>query len=70
MLMTGEWRWIPNRLGLDMAVFYDAGNVAPKWSALSFKGMKPRRRRRLRFHTPVLTACDSRSPAPATGGIS
>ena len=56
MLMTGEWRWIPNRLGLDMAVFYDAGNVAPKWSALSFKGMKHDVGVGVRFHTPVLTA--------------
>ena len=30
LLMSGEWRWIPNRLALDMAFFYDAGMVAPR----------------------------------------
>ena len=28
VLLSGEWRWIPNRLALDMAFFYDAGMVA------------------------------------------
>ena len=56
MLGTGEFRWIPNRLGLDMAVFYDVGDVAPAWSALSFNGMKHDVGVGVRFHTPVLTA--------------
>ena len=28
LLTNVEWRWIPNRLALDLAVFYDAGRVA------------------------------------------
>ena len=28
VLMQAEWRWTPNRHGLDMALFYDAGTVA------------------------------------------
>jgi hypothetical protein len=55
MLMTGELRWIPNRLGLDMAVFYDAGDVAPNWSALRFNGMKHDVGVGIRFHSPALT---------------
>ncbi len=55
MLVTGEWRWIPNRLGLDMAVFYDAGNVAPRWDDLSFKGMKHDVGVGVRFHSPAMT---------------
>ncbi len=27
LLASAEWRWIPNRLGMDMALFYDAGKV-------------------------------------------
>jgi hypothetical protein len=29
-----EWRWIPNRAALDMAVFFDAGQVADEFNAL------------------------------------
>ena len=28
LLTSAEFRWIPNRIGLDMAIFYDAGKVA------------------------------------------
>jgi hypothetical protein len=31
---TLEWRWIPNRAALDMAVFFDAGQVAEELNAL------------------------------------
>jgi hemolysin activation/secretion protein len=31
---TLEWRWIPNRAALDMAVFFDAGQVADEFNAL------------------------------------
>ena len=27
LLTSVEWRWIPNRLGMDMALFFDAGKV-------------------------------------------
>ena len=30
LLLTGEWRWIPSRSFLDMAIFYDAGTVASR----------------------------------------
>ena len=30
ILISGEFRWIPSRLGLDMAMFYDAGKVASR----------------------------------------
>ena len=33
VLMSGEFRWIPNRLALDMALFYDAGMVAAAFDA-------------------------------------
>ena len=35
MLMSGEWRWIPNRMALDMAFFYDTGMVAPRLDAIA-----------------------------------
>lgn len=28
VLASGEWRWIPSRMAMDMAIFYDAGMVA------------------------------------------
>jgi hypothetical protein len=55
LLMSGEWRWIPNRLGLDMALFYDTGKVAPMWSELGFEGLKHNYGIGIRMHTPVLT---------------
>jgi hemolysin activation/secretion protein len=32
LVLTGEYRWRPSRY-LDMAVFLDAGQVAPEWTA-------------------------------------
>jgi hypothetical protein len=55
LLLTGEFRWIPSRLGLDMAVFYDAGKVASEWAGLSLNGMKTNVGIGARFHTPVST---------------
>ena len=60
LLLSGEWRWIPNRLALDMALFYDAGMVAAAFDALSARrprsatsasasGSTARRPRRLRI---------------------
>jgi hypothetical protein len=34
LLLSGELRLFPNRVGLDMALFVDAGNVAPFRSRL------------------------------------
>lgn len=35
MLLQGEWRWIPSRLAIDMAFFYDTGMVAPRLDAIT-----------------------------------
>jgi hypothetical protein len=55
LLLSGELRWIPNRLGLDMAFFYDAGKVGPYWDSLSLDGMKSDVGIGIRFHTPLAT---------------
>jgi outer membrane translocation and assembly module TamA len=39
MVMNGEFRWIP-AVGLDMALFYDAGKVTSKRNDFNFKGLK------------------------------
>jgi hemolysin activation/secretion protein len=39
MLMNAEFRWLPS-VGLDMALFYDAGKVTSRRNDLSFKGLK------------------------------
>jgi hypothetical protein len=56
LLLNGELRWFPNRLGLDMALFFDAGKVAPQRSRLTFHGMKTDYGIGVRFHTPATTA--------------
>ena len=56
MLMTGELRWFPNRLALDMALFYDAGTVAPRLRGLTLDDMKTDYGIGVRFHSPTLTA--------------
>jgi len=33
-LLSVEWRWIPSRFALDMAIFYDAGKVTSRRSDL------------------------------------
>jgi hypothetical protein len=55
LLLSGEFRWIPNRLGLDMALFYDTGKVTPRWDDLSLKGLKSDVGIGVRFHTPLAT---------------
>jgi len=55
MLMQAEWRWIPNRYGLDMAFFYDAGKVVPLRDDLSFKDLTTNYGIGLRFHGPAQT---------------
>jgi hypothetical protein len=55
LLMSAEWRWIPNRLGLDMAIFYDAGKVASRWGDLDLDGLKSDVGVGVRFHSPVAT---------------
>jgi hypothetical protein len=56
LLFSGEFRWFPNRLGLDMALFFDAGKVAPFRSRLTFTNMKTDYGLGVRFHTPTATA--------------
>ena len=55
LLMSAEWRWIPNRLGLDMAIFYDAGKVASRWDGLDLDNLKSDVGIGVRFHSPVAT---------------
>ena len=55
LLLSGELRWIPNRLGLDMAVFYDMGKVTPRWDDLSLEHLKSNFGIGVRFHGPLAT---------------
>jgi hemolysin activation/secretion protein len=55
LVMSGEFRWIPNRLGLDMAIFYDTGKVTPRFHDLSFKGLASDVGIGIRFHGPLAT---------------
>ncbi len=55
LLLQGEFRWIPNRLGLDMAVFYDMGKVTPRWNDLSLDHLKSNVGIGVRFHSPLAT---------------
>jgi hypothetical protein len=54
-IFSAEWRWIPNRLGLDMAIFVDAGKVASRRSDLDFQGLKSDIGIGVRFHGPAAT---------------
>ena len=55
LLTNIEWRWIPNRLGLDMAVFYDAGRVAADRADLDPKHFITNWGVGARFHGPLTT---------------
>lgn len=55
LLVSGEWRWIPNRLGMDMAVFVDAGKVSSRRADLDFSGLEHDVGIGLRFHAPAVT---------------
>jgi hypothetical protein len=55
MLETLEWRWIPNRLGFDMALFVDAGKVAHRRGDLDFRSLKGDAGIGARFHGPAAT---------------
>ena len=54
-MTSGEFRWIPSRLALDMALFYDAGKVAARRDDLDFNGMKTNYGIGVRFHGPTST---------------
>jgi hypothetical protein len=55
LLLQAEWRWIPNRRGMDMAVFYDAGKVAALSDDLTLDGLKSNVGIGVRFHGPSQT---------------
>jgi hypothetical protein len=55
LLTTAEFRWIPNRLGLDMALFYDAGKVTNRRADLDFEGLATNWGVGARFHGPANT---------------
>ena len=54
LLFNTEFRWIPTA-ALDMALFYDAGKVAPRRSQLDFSGMKSDVGIGARIHGPFAT---------------
>jgi hypothetical protein len=55
LLGQAEFRWIPNRLGMDMALFYDAGKVASRREDLDFDNIKSDWGLGVRFHLPMFT---------------
>lgn len=55
LLTSAELRWIPNRIGLDMALFYDAGKVTPRREDLDFNGLEHNWGIGARFHGPSTT---------------
>jgi hypothetical protein len=56
LLLSGEWRWIPSRLALDVALFADAGKVGATWKDVTTGGMKTDYGIGVRIHTPAATA--------------
>jgi hypothetical protein len=52
LLTSAEFRWVPSRLALDMAIFYDAGKVAARRADLDFSDMKTDWGIGIRFHAP------------------
>jgi len=55
MLVSGEWRWIASRLALDMALFYDAGMVAPTLDSIALGSFVSNFGVGARFHGPART---------------
>src|SRR4029079_9805937 len=54
-LFSCEFRWSPNRLGFDMALFYDTGKVANERRDLNLKGLSSDIGVGARFHGPGAT---------------
>ncbi len=54
LLLTAEYRWRPSRF-LDMAVFYDAGRVAPRLDDLRLREFRRSYGIGARFHAPSAT---------------
>jgi hypothetical protein len=55
MLLQAEWRWIPNRWVMDMALFYDAGKVTADRSDFDLDGLESDFGVGVRFHGPLAT---------------
>jgi outer membrane protein assembly factor BamA len=55
LLTSAEFRWIPNLLALDMALFFDAGKVASRREDLDFNDLKTDWGIGARFHGPAAT---------------
>ncbi len=55
LLLSGEFRWTPNE-ALDMAIFYDAGKVAPRRRDLDLTGLHTDVGIGARFHADTFTA--------------
>jgi outer membrane protein assembly factor BamA len=56
LLFSTEWRWMPSRLGMDVAVFADAGQVAAQYHDLGLGRFKKDVGIGIRFHSPTTTA--------------
>ncbi len=61
MLLSGEWRWIPNRMAIDMAFFYDTGMVAPRLDAIALGSFVSDFGVGVRFHAPARDAAAHRA---------
>ncbi len=55
VLTSAEFRWIASRLALDMALFYDAGTVAPHLDQISLGNFVSNVGIGARFHGPIST---------------
>lgn len=55
LLTSAEFRWIPSRLALDMALFYDAGKVTRFREDLDFDRLESNWGIGARFHGPTAT---------------
>ena len=55
LLVSGEFRWIPSQLAIDMAIFYDVGMVTSRREDLDFNGLKDNIGIGIRFHGPLST---------------
>ena len=55
LLLSAEWRWAPNRHFFDMALFFDAGKVAPRRADLDLRGLRTNWGVGARFHGPAST---------------
>ena len=67
ILTSAELRWIPNRLALDMAIFYDAGKVTSSRRDLDFSNLESSWGIGARFHVPTSTILRIEAARPTSG---